>query len=128
MNYELYPKNIKSYSIKGISMKTEEGVGISYDNQLLLENIGRIIMTFKTERVNNPTFGSILETFLFNRGSILKQHAELELTNEIELYEPRVKVIGANVSYNKDTAVIAITVQRKDTLEKLNFEEMITIE
>ena len=114
-------------TIKGISFKQNNGFDISVDNQLLLERVGRIIMTYKTERVNNPEFGSYLETMLFQRGNILPQHVEDSLIRDIEYYEPNVNVLNASVTYTKDEAKIFITLQRIDTLEVLTFNEYVSL-
>lgn len=113
--------------IKGISFKQNNGFDISIDNQLLLERVGRIVMTFKTERVNNPEFGSLLETWLFERGSVLPQHVENSLINDIEYYEPRVRVLNALVTYTRTEANIYILLQRRDTLDVLTFDEYISL-
>ena len=114
-------------TIKGISFNQNNGFDIAVDNQLLLERVGRIIMTYKTERVNNPEFGSLLETWLFNRGNVLPQHVENSLIQDIEYYEPNVRVLRASVSYTKEEAKINILLQRKDTMETLTFDEYISL-
>ena len=113
--------------IKGISFKQNNGFDISVDNQLLLERVGRIIMTYKTERVNNPEFGSLLETWLFQRGNVLPQHVENSLIQDIEYYEPRVKVLNASVTYTRLEAKIKITLQVRDTMDVLTFNEYISL-
>ena len=116
-------------TIRGLSLKQNNGFDISMDNQLLLERIGRIVMTYKSERVNNPEFGSLLENFLFNRRQLLAQHVENSLKNTIEMYEPRVSVISSNITYDEieHAANVYIEVVRKDTREALTFEESIEI-
>ena len=113
--------------IKGISFQQNNGFDITYDNQLLLEKVGRIIMTYKGERVNNPEFGSLLETWLFERGNVLPQHVESSLIRDIEYYEPLVRVLRASVSYTREEAKIYILLQRKDTLDTLTFNEYISL-
>ena len=117
------------FTIKGISLKSDNGINITYNNQLLLERIGRIIMTYKGERVNNVEFGSLLETYLFNRGVILEQHVYSSLINTVETYEPRVRVVKVNIEFNdpEHEAHIKLEVQRRDTFEILTFEEYIEI-
>ena len=113
--------------IKGISFQQNNGFDITYDNQLLLEKVGRIIMTYKGERVNNPEFGSLLETWLFEKGDVLPQHVESSLIRDIEFYEPLVRVLRASVTYTKEEAKIYIMLQRRDTLETLTFNEYISL-
>ena len=113
--------------ITGISFQQNNGFDITYDNQLLLEKVGRIIMTYKGERVNNPEFGSLLETWLFEKGNVLPQHVESSLIRDIEFYEPLVRVLRASVSYTRTEAKIFITLQRRDTLETLTFNEYISL-
>lgn len=116
-------------TIKGLSLQSSNGIDVTYDNQLLLERVGRIIMTYRSERVNNPEFGSLLETFLFNRGSILEQHVYSSLANTIEVYEPRVRVLNINIRFDDEeqSAHITINVIRRDNSEILTFEESIAI-
>lgn len=113
--------------IKGISFQQNNGFDITYDNQLLLEKVGRIIMTYKGERVNNPEFGSLLETWLFQRGNVLPQHVNNSLIRDIEFYEPLVRVLKASVTYSKNEANIYILLQRRDTMETLTFDEYISL-
>lgn len=113
--------------IKGISFKQLNGFDIAVDNKLLLERVGRIIMTYKSERVNNPEFGSLLETWLFNRGNVLPQHIEQDLIQDIEHYEPNVRVLRASITYTNTEAKIYIYLQRRDTSEILTFEEEIAL-
>ena len=113
--------------IKGISFKQSNGFDITTDNQLLLERVGRIIMTYKTERVNNPEFGSLLETWLFEKGNVLPQHIENSLIRDIEYYEPNVRVLRASVTYTKEEAKIYIMLQRRDTMEVLTFNEYVSL-
>ena len=113
--------------IKGISFQQNNGFDITYDNQLLLEKVGRIIMTYKSERVNNPEFGSLLETWLFERGNVLPQHVENSFIRDIEYYEPLVRVLRASVTYTRYEAKIYILLQRRDTLETLTFNEYISL-
>ena len=112
--------------IIGISFKQNNGFDVSVDNQILLEKVGRIIMTYKGERVNNPRFGSNLETWLFLRGKVLAQHVRNDLIKDIEDYEPLVRVLNASITYNRNEAKIYIFLQRKDTLEMLTFEEIVS--
>ena len=114
--------------IKGISFKQPNGFNIASGDQLLLERVGRIIMTYKSERVNNLEFGSLLETMLFQRGNILPQHVKQSLIQDIEHFEPNVKVLRATVSYTNTEAKINILLQRRDTLAKLVFETEIALD
>lgn len=113
--------------IKGISFKQPNGFDISIGDQLLLERVGRIIMTYKSERVNNLEFGSLLETMLFQRGNILPQHVEKSLIQDIEHYEPNVRVFRATVTYTDKEATIKILLQRRDNLKQLSFETEIAL-
>lgn len=113
--------------IKGISFKQNNGFDIAVDNQLLLERVGRIIMTYKGERVNNPKFGSLLETWLFERGNVLPQHIKSSLIQDIEFYEPRVRVLNASVTYTRTEARVYIVLQVRETLDTLTFDEYISL-
>lgn len=120
---------ISGDTINKLTMRNNTGFDIVYENKLLVERIRRILMTSKTERVNNPEFGSSLEMYIFNRGSILKQHVQANLKNVIETYEPRVTVNSCDIICDdtKHEAHITISCKRKDTLEDITFEEFIAI-
>lgn len=114
-------------TIKGISFKQNEGFAVSYDNNILLEHVGRIIMTDKGERINNPSFGSNLKNYLFLKGNVLNQYIEKDFTDLIERYEPRVSVRSARLDYKGHEAKIEIVVVRRDNNDVLTFEEYLEI-
>lgn len=114
-------------NIKGISFKQSSGIEVSKNQALILERVGRIIMTFPGERVNNPEFGSLLEMYLFQRDTVLEQHVKTELKSKIEKYEPRVSVINSSVSYEDHIAIVTINLLVKSELKELTFETQISI-
>lgn len=114
-------------TIKGISFKQNDGFAVSYDNNIILEHIGRIIMTDRGERLNNPRFGSLLKNYLFLKGEVLGQYIEKDFKTLIEAYEPRVTVTSAEVNYKGNEAKVEIVVVRNDNGEELTFEEYLEI-
>lgn len=113
--------------IRGISFKNFKGIEISRNESLILERVGRIIMTFPGERVNNPEFGSLLEMYLFQRDNVLEQHVKTELKSKIEKYEPRVSVINSEVTYKDNVATVNIKLLLKAELKELDFETQIAV-
>ena len=84
-----------------------ESEGITFsgsEKQLLTENIKRILSTRKGERLNNPSFGSNLKSFLFAPQVSLDNVLE-EIKYSIESNEPRVKVKSCTLSATQDGEV-----------------------
>jgi phage baseplate assembly protein W len=114
--------------IKSISLKNPNGLPISKGNEVLLERVGRIIMTSPFERVNNPMFGSLLfNEFLFELENILMQNVEYHLRTVIERYEPRVLVSNIDIEVNKDIANIKVEMVTREDFEPLTFEASVGI-
>lgn len=94
------------------------------ERQLIYENIRRILTTRKGERVNEPNFGSNLQSFLFSPQMYLDNVLD-EIKFSIEANEPRVKVRACTISGNQNDEV---TVQLSLTIFKENFSTNDNIE
>jgi len=112
---------------KGIILKSREGIKYAEDDELLLERVARIIMTNPLERVNNPLFGSFLETYLFQLPNVLRQYIESEIKNKIEFYEPRLLVDRVDIKINKDIADIYVYMVKRENFQPLVLEAAIGI-
>ncbi len=113
--------------IKGFSLKSGSGIGFSSDNYQLLERIGRILMTKQLERVNNPTFGSLVNEYLFEFPNILIQNIEREIRNRINMYEPKVSVDSVDIEIDNELANIKIYLTKKDNFERLTLEASLSL-
>ena len=105
-NYSFYANNQKNLAVNS-SVNNEEYSGFVYWNdsnsvkngirfsktekELISENIRRILMTRKGERLNNPDFGSNVQTFLF-MPDLYIDDLLAEIKYSIEKFEPRVTV------------------------------------
>ena len=114
-------------AIKGFTLKNGTGIEYSTENAQLLERIGRIIMTSPLERVNNPLFGSLTETYLFEFPNVLIQTIEFEIRSKIQLYEPNIQVNRVDIEIKKDVANIKVYMTKIKTLETLNLEAYLSI-
>lgn len=112
-------------SVKSISLKSNNGIEFLEENEILLERVGRIIMTSPYERINSPLFGSLTETFLFQLPNVLMQNLELHLKQRIEYYEPRLIVNSSSIKINKDIVDITINMVKRENFEPLTFEASI---
>lgn len=104
-----------------------EGEGIAFsgsEKQLLTENIKRILSTRKGERLNNPSFGSNLKSFLFAPQVSLDNVLE-EIKYSIETNEPRVKVKSCTLSATQDgevTVSLGLLIIKENSATNENIE------
>lgn len=122
------------YFLKLINMKGDEFSGYSFYNskyfgfsktekELIEENVKRILLTRKGERVGEPEFGSNLKMFLFMPQIFVTDVLE-EIKYSIEKFEPRVKVISCSLISAGQDEVVKI----KLDLEIISESKNITIE
>jgi phage baseplate assembly protein W len=92
-----------------------EGNGIKFsstENKLILENVRRILLTKRGERVKELEFGSDVREYLF-LPEISIDDVLTEAKNSIERCEPRVKVLEATLEYSQDEEFkLKITLQK----------------
>ena len=82
----------------GFVFYDKEGIPFSKnENELISENIRRILMTRRGERVNNLAFGSDLKRYIFLPG-ITANDLISEMKNSITRCEPRVTVESCTLS------------------------------
>lgn len=60
--------------------------------EFLKENIRRVLMTRPGERVNNLTYGSRIQEYIFSNASLVVEDLLVEIKSSIERCEPRVSV------------------------------------
>ena len=117
-------------------MKGDEYSGIVFwnycgfsksEHDLILENVKRIILTQKGERVGEPDFGSNVKTFLF-MPQVFVSDIINEIKNSIEKFEPRVKVESCTISSTEDEVVkIDLKLNIISTNESENLEVEVAI-
>lgn len=92
-----------------------EGNGIKFsstENKLILENVRRILLTKRGERVKELEFGSDVREYLF-LPEISIDDVLTEAKNSIERCEPRVKVLEATLEYSQgEEFKLKITLQK----------------
>jgi len=111
---------------KGVSYYDEDFFLIKSDEELIKENITRILLTAVGERVVNVNFGSRLKEFLFNPGLILQEDVNSEIRSSINKWEPRVTVNSAEAEMiDTDKAHIKIELVSKETLEPFSYETIL---
>lgn len=110
-------------------MATNSGIGF-YDKEfcqvlkstdLLKENIIRILKTRPGERVNNLSYGSRLQEYIFSNSSLAVEDILVEIKSSIERNEPRVSVSRVVLEKNKDETVsISIYASEKSTKDVID--------
>lgn len=112
-------------AIKGPIFYNKSFFIIEEDENLLKENITRILLTLPGERVNNPQFGSRLRLFIFELDSILQEDLKNEILSAINRWEPRVNILDIQTqNVNERAIALKIACQNKDTLEEFDFEKI----
>ena len=110
-------------SERGLVIGEGNGIGFSStENKLILENVKRILLTKRGERVKELEFGSNVKEYLF-MPEINIDDVLLEVKNSIERCEPRVKVTEATLEYSQDEEF-----KVKVTLQKLTDNTTISTE
>ena len=101
-------------SERGLVLEGYTGINFSKsEDELILENVKRILLTNRGERVMELEFGSDVRKYLFMPEMRIND-VLLEVKNSIERCEPRVKVLEATLKYSKDAEPLTL-VQRTET-------------
>lgn len=97
---------MKGDSFSGITFYDKNSIGFSNDEkELIIENVKRILLTRKGERVNDPEFGSNVKLFLF-MPQVMVSDLIQEIKYSIEKFEPRVKVLSCSlISAGQDEVI-----------------------
>jgi phage baseplate assembly protein W len=81
-------------------------------DRFIIENVKRILMTRQGERINNPTFGSNLKTYLFQPEMLMDDIAH-EIVLSLGKWEPRAEVRNIEVTMANEKVVIKLTIRNK---------------
>lgn len=85
------------------SFKNTNDLKVSYDEYAVLNSIKNIFNTRPGHRPLNPTFGLDLGEYLFrNINRITARMIARKIINNLEVFEPRVKVTNVHVETNED--------------------------
>jgi phage baseplate assembly protein W len=94
---------------KGLVIYDKNGAEFSKNEvQLIAENIKRILLTRKGERINEPSFGSNALDYIF-MPQMMVDDLIAEICYSIEQNEPRVTVDSCTLSSANQNDVIYIT-------------------
>lgn len=96
------------------SKKVKTDLNVSYNIYAVKNSITNILTTKKSEKILNPQFGLRLEDYLFEPVSDTVAAAIAnEITNTINLFEPRVQIISLAVIPNPDQYQYTINLSLK---------------
>ena len=113
--------------MKGLGFYGEEFFTVKEDNDLIRENISRILLTTTGERVMS-NFGSPLKGFLFAPETALQEEVNGAIKKAITRWEPRVEVVAVEaVMESAEKASIVLKVVNKETLEPFTYEAIIRL-
>lgn len=87
-------------------------VALSYDNQAVIRSIRNILSTKKYEKLFNPSFGTNIDSILFEPISAITSSAlEQEISNAISNYEPRaiLKTVVVSPKEDKNLYEVSLT-------------------
>jgi len=111
--------------MKGIGFYGEDFFTIKTDNDLIRENITRILLTSFGERVMS-NFGSRLKEFIFDPDTVLQGDVNSEIRRAITRWEPRVDIQSIDAQMTENNKVeIVLSLINKETLEPFSYETII---
>lgn len=85
-------------------------VAVSYDNQAVIRSIRNILSTKKYEKLFNPSFGTNIDTLLFEPITPITAGAlEQEVANAIRNYEPRAILKSVVISPDESKNLYTVT-------------------
>src|SRR5574344_1175316 len=117
-------------------MSEEKGI-IYYDqdflkfsesqDDLIKENVQRILLTERGERVNNLSFGSDVKKYIFMPDMHIQDVCD-ECRNAIQRNEPRCTVVSCSISsYTNEQLTIDIIVKSKITSENISVSTSVSL-
>lgn len=78
---------------------------------LLLQDIQRLLLTIPGERPMRPNFGCNLRNQVWENMEAARIQGAASIREAIELFEPRITVIGVNSDVNDNTGLITFNIQ-----------------
>jgi phage baseplate assembly protein W len=112
--------------MKGIVFYNQNFLVVQEDEDVIQENISRILLTSPGERVNNPTFGSLFKQYIFAQDVVMMEEIKSEAYKSISRWEPRLAISNiVTEQINDNTMRIHIDGIYKETLEPFTYEKTI---
>jgi len=109
--------------MKGIGIYGTDFLKIKEDQELVKENIRRILTTLPGEMVGNIKFGSRVREYIFNFSSVLVEDLEQVITSSILAWEKRVNILDIEIVLDeiyKERLKVIIDLQLKENLDEFN--------
>ena len=105
----------------GLGFYNKDFCQVMTGNELLRENIIRILMTRPGERVNNLSYGSRIQEYIFSNASLAIEDLLIEVKSSIERCEPRVRVNKVTLDrLENDKINISVYATEKITKEAID--------
>lgn len=113
--------------MKGIALYNSDFFTIKENNELLKENITRILLTSQDERVMSQ-FGSKLTSYILEPANVLMEDVKGEIRKAINTWEPRVAIEAVDIEYTEYNKVeIHLQLINRDTLESFTYERILRL-
>jgi len=109
--------------MQGIGIYEEDFIRIKKDEELIKENIKRILTTVPGEQAGNLRFGSRVREYLFNFKNILLEDLEQVIISSIVTWEQRVNILNVEINIDgeyQEKINIILSLQLKENLNKFN--------
>ena len=109
--------------MKGIGIYGEDFLQIKKDEELIKENIRRILTTVPGEQAGNLKFGSRVREYLFNFKNLLLEDLEQVIVSSIIIWEQRVNILDIIIEVDNNTQEkinIVLDLQLKENLDVFN--------
>lgn len=112
-------------AINGIGIYDSEFPVIKSNQELIMENVKRVITTLPGEDVGNLEFGCRLREYLFNFENVLLEDIEQVIITAINKWEPRVIIFSTDVTLDpemKEKIHVSIDMALRETFERFNMQ------
>lgn len=103
--------NLKNRLGSDLSFPIEGNFESTSGVDLLLQDIQRLLLTIPGERPMRPNFGCTLRNQIWENLESARIQGAASIREAIELYEPRITLIGVNSSVNDNTGLITFNIQ-----------------
>ena len=109
--------------MKGVGIYDNDFLQLKEDQELIKENIRRILTTVPGEQVGNLQFGSRIREYLFNFSNLLIEDLEQVIISSILTYEKRVNILNINIELDESDdkkILVELVLQLKENLDEFN--------
>lgn len=114
--------------MKGIAFYGLDFFKRKSDNELIKENITRLLLTNKGERLNKPGYGANVRMYLFNSAQVLQEEIEEDIRDAIKNWEPRVEITDLNLEMRgPHSAFISLGLRNKETMQDFDYEVVLRL-